>query len=162
MPKPGWTTITVSDERFRGIKSIFENDKRRPQNQRFGSWFDNLLHEMIAYEEDLQKYGSFISIETISENHIILSDHITKKHIFVNLNSQAKRLECEQDNASDCIHVGFCLAIPSIYRILVKRGFKDVIPSKDIRKTLGIPRDRSKRVEIYKVEELRQKSHTAS
>jgi hypothetical protein len=124
MPKPGWVSITVRQERHEALERIYKRDTKRPANQRFGAWFDNYVLELTAYEDALEKYGPFISLESIADNHILLTDNRTGKHIFVVVNSREKRLECEQDNSSECIHVGFCFAIPSVYRILIKNGFR--------------------------------------
>jgi len=108
---------------------MYERDRRRPGNQRFGQWFDNYLLELTAYEQELERYGPFISVESIMDNHVLLTDYRINKHVFVNVNSREKRLECEQDGSSDCVHVGFCFAIPSVYRVLVKNGFRKPVKS---------------------------------
>jgi hypothetical protein len=129
MPKPGWKTLTIRTERRDDLLKIWEKDHKRPRNQTFGSWFDNYLIEQINYEQELERYGPFISVDNIMDNHILLTDNQINKHVFVNVNSKEKRLECEQDASSECIHVGFCFGIPSVYSILVKNGFRKPKPS---------------------------------
>lgn len=97
-----------------------------PATQEFDEWLDNMLYELARYEKELNMQGPFISVDCITDSHVVLTDYSADKHVFVNINSKEKRLECEKDSSSKCIHVGYCLAIPSVFRILIKNGFKNL------------------------------------
>lgn len=124
MGKPGWTAVSIREERLKALEKIYQKDPKRPHTQKFGAWFDNFVYELTAYEEELEAYGPFMSVENISGNTIIIEDNIVQDYVFVKVNSKEKRLQCERDESSSCAHIGFCFAVPSIYRILVKNGFK--------------------------------------
>gem|GEM_PF-2687430 len=119
------TTVSLRNNRLRELEELYRNDKKRPATQEFDEWLDNILSAFPRYEKGLQTYGQFISIDSISDSHVVLTDYSTDKHVFVNINTKEKRLECKKDSSSNCIHVSYCLAIPSVFNILTKNGLKE-------------------------------------
>lgn len=97
MPKPGWVSITLREERYKGLHRIYEKDSKRPHTQKFGAWFDNFVYELTTYEEELARFGPFLSVDNITDNHILLTDNLLNKHVFIGVNSKEKRLECEHE-----------------------------------------------------------------
>ena len=124
MPKPGWTTVSLRKERIEALIQMYHRDNKRPRTQKFGAWLDNYLYELTTYEELTAKYGHFIALENITDNHILLLDNIAEKHYFVKMNPKIIGLVCEQDESTQCVHVGFCLAIPQVYRALINAGYR--------------------------------------
>ena len=125
MSKADSTTVNLRNDRLRELEGLYRNDKKRPATQEFDEWLDNILSELARYEKGLQTYGQFISVDSISDSHVVLTDYSTDKHVFVNINTKEKRLECKKDSSSNCIHVSYCLAIPSVFNILTKNGLKE-------------------------------------
>ncbi len=117
--------MSLRNNRLRELEELYRNDKKRPATQEFDEWLDNILSAFPRYEKGLQTYGQFISIDSISDSHVVLTDYSTDKHVFVNINTKEKRLECKKDSSSNCIHVSYCLAIPSVFNILTKNGLKE-------------------------------------
>ncbi|HEY7081327.1 MAG TPA: hypothetical protein VH500_16640 [Nitrososphaeraceae archaeon] len=138
MSKAGLTTVNLRNDRLRELEELYRNDKKRPATQEFDEWLDNMLYEFVGYERQFNLHGPFISIDSITDSHVVLSEYAANKHVLVNINSKEKRLECEKDSSSDCIHVGYCLATPSVFKILIKKGFKDFETDKDKKDNNGI------------------------
>lgn len=54
-----------------------------------------------------------------------LFDYKLNKSIDISIDEVKKELICETDKRNDCLHVGFCYAIPETYKILIDYGFKN-------------------------------------
>ncbi len=119
-----WDTVQVRTEIKTKLVQIYEEDKRKPQNQKFNAYFDNLLSRLVEHDEQLKHYGPFIEYKDANENMIYLYDHRIKKSVDVYINGKKKELQCHSDNTHCCVHVGFCFAIPEVYKVLIEHGFK--------------------------------------
>jgi len=52
-------------------------------------------------------------------------DHWRGKHFFIQISAKDKvALYCQEDNSENCVHVGFCYALPQVYKALIKKGFR--------------------------------------
>ncbi|AFU57260.1 hypothetical protein Ngar_c03420 [Candidatus Nitrososphaera gargensis Ga9.2] len=120
----GWTVLTVRDQVKSRLEEIYEKDTKRPKNQKFTAYLDNLLTQYIDYHEKLQQYGPFIEYKDKRDNYVELYDHRKRQYVNVYINDQEKQLFCEFDNSADCCHVGFCFAIKEVYEILIDHGFR--------------------------------------
>jgi hypothetical protein len=124
VPKQGWKTFSIRNERLQQLTLIYKEDKNRPSNQEFGGWFDNLLLRYVEHNEALRRYCPFLEFKSTSENMIHLFDHKLNKTIDIYINGKKKELQCENDDRIDCLHIGFCFAIPEVYKVLIENGFK--------------------------------------
>jgi hypothetical protein len=121
----GWTPISVTVQLSERLRSIYDVDKNRPENQKFGAWVNNLLFKYVEFNQDLRKYGPFLEFKSTSENMIHLFDHKLNKSVDVYINGKKKELQCENHNRNDCLHIGYCFAIPEVYKVLIESGFKE-------------------------------------
>ena len=124
LPKKGWRTVTVREERLSELDVLYKRDRKRPKNQEFGGWFDNLLLQYVEFQKELEEYGPFLEYIGTTENTVHLYDHRIRKSVDVYINGKKKQLECESDETDCCAHVGFCFAIPEVYKVLIEHGFK--------------------------------------
>lgn len=127
MPKKGWKTFSIRNERLEQMIQIYEEDKRRPSNQEFGGWFDEFLNQYCEYIEALKTYGPFLEFWNAEGNIITLYDHKLKEPIPVYLDGPDKVLKCSKCKRTDCLHIGYCFAIPEVYKVLIQNGFKEPI-----------------------------------
>lgn len=125
MPKKGWKTFSIRNDRLDHLSKIYQYDKNRPSNQEFGGWFDELLSQFCEYRQALKEHGPFLELKSTSENMLHLFDYKLKKSIDISINRAKKELQCETDKRNDCLHIGFCYAIPEAYKILIDYGFKN-------------------------------------
>lgn len=125
MPKPGWRTISLRLERLDQLNQIYYDDRKRPANQEFGGWFDNLLLKYVEFNNDLKRYGPFLEFKDADRNMINLYDHQKNKPVTVFIDGAKKKLHCDIDKDNNCIHVGFCFAIPEVFKVLIDNGFKE-------------------------------------
>jgi len=94
------------------LSEIYRRDQKRPQNQRFNAWIENLLLEIAEYDGKLREYGPFLRFENISDNPVLLSDNLLVKNIFICLHADS--FFCEHHDSTGCAHVGFCYAISAV------------------------------------------------
>ena len=121
----GWTPISVTNDLATDLESIWKEDNKKPRNQKFSPWLNNILLEYVEYHEQLKEYGPFLEYNGTSENTVHLYDHRVHKSIDVHINGKKKKLECMADETDCCVHIGFCFAIPEVYKVLIDAGFKE-------------------------------------
>ena len=128
MPAGQWTGLTVRTDVKEKLQRIFENDPNRVRNQKFGSWLDNLLSDLL-FDERIKKYGMFLTVESMNDNRVTIMDDWNRKHFFhVDiLPGDQVVLYCQEDASSECIHVGFCLALPQVYQALIRKGYTPLL-----------------------------------
>jgi hypothetical protein len=121
----GWSPISVTVELYDRLNDIYESDNKRPENQKFSPWINTILQKFADHSQALKQYGPFLEFKDTSENMIHIFDHKLNKSIDVYINGKKKELQCETDKKTDCLHVGFCFAIPEVYKVLIAGGFKE-------------------------------------
>lgn len=124
MPAKGWRTVSLRTERLEELDRLYQQDRKRPRLQEFGNWLDNILLLHIEFQEKLKEYGPFIEFKDVGENMVYLYDHRIKQSVDVYINGKKKELQCDADKTNNCVHVGFCFAVPEVYNTLIEAGFK--------------------------------------
>ena len=123
--KNGWRTVSIKEDRLEKLKEIFDTDNKKPKNQYFNAWLDNLLLNMVEHQERIRKYGpflEFLNMKNIEE--IILSDYKLDKIIHIFIKKEKKELHCDYCKKNNCVHIGFCYNVPEVYNKLVESSFK--------------------------------------
>ena len=121
LPNAGQKTITLSGDRLAKLEKKFETEKlKRPSLT-----FTGFIAEAALMELERQKLlqqAQFISF--IGENNgiVTLKDYL-KKEKFVEVQIKENELVClsKPECGSNCIHVGFALALPEIRKQLKKK-----------------------------------------
>ncbi len=121
----GWVTVNIRQDIRQKLEQKYLQDPKRPRSQRFNAWFDNLLFDLVEHYEMMKKHGTFLAVESIGDTHILLMDNLIGRHIVIQISEKDERpmLFCEEDSSAECLHVGFCLALPEVYKTLVGKGF---------------------------------------
>jgi hypothetical protein len=65
------------------------------------------------------KEAQFISLIGFGDDAVILRD-VRKNGRLIEVQMRSKNLKCLHDDSSDCIHVGFALALPEVRKVLNK------------------------------------------
>lgn len=120
-----WKNIQVPAELHSELKELYENDAKRPKNQKFNGYMVNILSVLVDHHKKLQQYGPFLEFKDAVDNQINMFDHSLREPIVVWIDGQKKQLKCGKDRRDDCVHVGFAFAQPEVYDTLVTRhGFR--------------------------------------
>lgn len=126
--KAGWDTLQVREEIKEDLKEIWTADNKKPLNQKFSGYINNILMQVVEYQEILKRHGPLMEIISVSENMINIYDHLRKQPVTVYLDTKTMKLRCSNHINSDCVHVGFCFGIPETYKALTKIGFTPANP----------------------------------
>ena len=127
MPRKGWRTFSIRNERLEQLTDIYQHDTKRPSNQEFGGWFDELLLQLYDNVKTLREYGPFLEFWNAEDNMINIFDHKLQEPVSIFLDGPNKCLKCSKCKRQECLHIGFCFAIPEVYKVLIKHGFKTPI-----------------------------------
>lgn len=126
MPKPGYKSITVSENMY--IKGSSRYMKRIKLLQlkgiaSFSGYLTSMMKEMMIKDEVFSKHSPFIEKIAIDQDRVILKDN--KRNRIVEVLLKNGELQCLLDERSDCVHVGFVYSLHELYHIMnTKKGIK--------------------------------------
>lgn len=123
----GYCSITVNEEIYNFYKRNYESKKKELKRKginSFSGYITNVLEEIMEKDELLAHQAPFLEEFGYDEttNTIFIKDNRTKRiaSIFVS----REGLRCDIDDRDDCIHIGFALSLPKVYKALSKIDFK--------------------------------------
>lgn len=116
LPKPGQKTVTMSGEALRQLEQKYEIERQKRPNLSFAAFIsESALMELER--QNILKESQFVSLISINDDIVFLKD-ARKSGRFFEVQLRNKKLKCLTDNSSDCIHVGFALALPEVRKAL--------------------------------------------
>lgn len=121
-----YTTMGIKRSTWERLGKLLEEEQKMGRYVGFAptTWVNILLEEMATHRENLKKYGPFLNFVGPQDNLLLVYDYIAQTTIEVEVHDDKKSLYCRTHKSKDCLHVGFCFAIPEVYRMLIERGFK--------------------------------------
>ncbi|HEY6885029.1 MAG TPA: hypothetical protein VI278_13430 [Nitrososphaeraceae archaeon] len=128
MPKPGYKSITVSENVYKKFFEVYEKNKKELELKgimSFSGYLTSRMEEMMIKDEVFAKHSPFIEKIAIDQNRVILKDN--KKNRIAEILLKNGELQCLLDERSDCVHVGFVYSLPELYCIISNKGIK--VPS---------------------------------
>jgi hypothetical protein len=128
MPKPGFRSITVSENVYKKFFEVYEKNKKGLELKgimSFSGYLTSRMEEMMIKDEVFAKHLPFIEKIAIDQNRVILKDN--KKNRIAEVLMNNGELQCLLDERSDCVHVGFVYSLPELYGIISNKGIK--VPS---------------------------------
>ena len=127
MPKPGYKSITVSENVYKKFFEVYEQNRKRLELKGISSlsgYVTNRMEEMMIKDEVFAKHSPFIEKIAIDQNRVILKDNKQNRIAEVLMNNG--ELQCLLDERSDCVHIGFVYSLPELF-IISTKGIK--VPS---------------------------------
>ncbi|MGZ5510606.1 MAG: hypothetical protein ACXWFC_09045 [Nitrososphaeraceae archaeon] len=73
--KKGWSTIQIREDVKNNLLELYNNDKKRPSNQKFTAYLDLILKNTIAFNKQITEYGPFLEFNSAIDNHIAIKDN---------------------------------------------------------------------------------------
>jgi hypothetical protein len=114
----GQKTITVSGKSLSELERKYGLEKIRHPNLSFASFVsESALIELERRK--MLKEAQFISLMGFTDDTVILKD-VRKNERLIEVQIKDKNLKCISEKTSDCIHVGFALALPEVRKALNK------------------------------------------
>lgn len=121
MPKPGFKSITVSENIYNRFFDTYEKNKKQLEFKgitSFSGYLTSMMDEMMKRYEASCRHVPFMEKISINQNSIIIRDNKNDRIVEVIL--RQNELQCLRDDRNDCIHVGFVYSIPGLYFMLPK------------------------------------------
>jgi hypothetical protein len=128
MPKPGYKSITVSENVYKKFFEVYEKNKKGLELKgimSFSGYLTSRMEEMMIKDEVFAKHSPFIEKIAVDQNRVILKDN--KKNRIAEVLMNKGELQCLLDERTDCVHVGFVYSLPELYGIISSKGIK--VPS---------------------------------
>jgi len=126
MPKPGFKSITVSENVYKKFFEVYEKNREGLELKgvtSFSGYLTSRMEEMMIKDEVFAKHSPFIEKIAVDQDRVILKDN--KRNRIVEVLLKNGELQCLLDERSDCVHVGFVYSLPELYHIInAKKGIK--------------------------------------
>ncbi len=125
MPKPGFKSITVSQNIYDKFFYIYEkkkNDLELKGITSFSGYLTSIMEEMMSKHETFAKYAPLIEKLSVDQDRIVLKDN--KLNRIVEILLRNGELQCLLDEKNDCIHIGFVYSLTEVYSVMDIKGIK--------------------------------------
>ena len=119
MPKPGFKSITVSENVYKKFFEVYEKNKEGLELKgvtSFSGYLTSRMEEMMIKDEVFAKHSPLMEKIAVDQNRVILKDN--KRNRIVEVLMKNGELQCLLDERSDCVHVGFVYSLPELYCII--------------------------------------------
>jgi hypothetical protein len=116
MPKPGFKSITVSENVYKKFFRVYEKNKKGLEIKgirSFSGYLTNMMEEMMVRYEAFAKHAPYMEKIDIDQNRVTLKDN--KRNRIVEVLLKDGELQCLLDERPDCVHVGFVYSLPELY-----------------------------------------------
>lgn len=106
----------MSGKRLSQLQDIFQKEKSKQPSLSFAAFIaDSALMELERRQ--IIRKAPFISLVGAYEDTITLKD-VRKNKKFIEVQIRDKKVNCQFCDRTDCIHVGFVLALPEVMKVL--------------------------------------------
>ncbi|HZE79235.1 MAG TPA: hypothetical protein VE089_11875 [Nitrososphaeraceae archaeon] len=125
MPKPGFKSITVSENVYNRFFEIYEKNRKDLELRgitSFSGYFTSMMEEMTIRYEVFAKNAPFMEKVDIDHNRVVVKDN--KRNRIAEVLLKDGQLQCLLDKRADCVHVGFVYSLPDLYRILNNKNIR--------------------------------------
>jgi len=125
MPKPGYKSITVSENVYNKFFGVYERSKRELELKgitSFSGYLTSMMEEMMNRYEIFAKQAPFIEKVSIDQDRVIVKDN--RKGRIAEVLLKDGELRCLLDERVDCVHVGFVYSMPELYRIIKNKSVR--------------------------------------
>ena len=122
MPKPGFKSITVSENVYKKFYESYEKNKKKLELKgitSFSGYMTSLMEETVIRYETFAKHGPYMEKISIDQDRILIKDN--KRNRIAEILLKDGELQCLLDEKTDCIHIGFVYSVPEIYLMMDSR-----------------------------------------
>jgi hypothetical protein len=118
MPKPGFRSITVSENVYRKFYESYEKSKKHLELKgitSFSGYITSLMQETMTRYETFAEHGPYMEKISMDQDRILIKDN--RRNRIAEILLKNGELQCLLDEKTDCVHIGFVYSIPEIYSI---------------------------------------------
>jgi hypothetical protein len=116
MPKPGYKSITVSENIYNKFLKVYEKNKKGLEIKgvrSFSGYLTSMMEETMVRYEAFAKHAPYMEKLSIDQNRVVLKDK--KRNRIAEILLKDGELQGLLDERSDCVHVGFVYSLPEVY-----------------------------------------------
>jgi hypothetical protein len=116
MPKPGFKSITVSENIYKKFFKAYEKNKKGLEIKgirSFSGYLTSMMEEMMLKYEAFANHAPYLEKLSIDQSRVVLKDN--KRNRIVEVLLKDGELQCLLDERDDCVHVGFVYSLPELY-----------------------------------------------
>lgn len=125
MPKPGFKSITLSEQVYEKFYDVYNKNKEdltmKGVNS-FSGYVTYMLEEMMQKDKTFARYSPKFEKISVDDDRIILKDNI--KNRIAEVAVQKGELFCQLCEKKNCECIGFVWSIPEVYEVLNAKGIK--------------------------------------
>ena len=125
MPKPGFKSITVSENVYRKFFDAYAKNKKELEFKgitSFSGYLTSMMEEIMKRYEANGLHAPFMEKILIDHNSVIIKDN--KRNRIAEITLRDNELQCLLDYRNDCVHVGFVYSLPEFYFMLKPKEIK--------------------------------------
>jgi len=125
LPKPGFKSITVSENVYGRFFNAFLKNKKELEFKgitSFSGYLTSMIEEIMKKYEANGLHAPFMEKILIDHSSIIIKDN--KRNQIVEITLHDNELQCLLDDRNDCVHVGFVYSLPEFYFMLTPKEIK--------------------------------------
>ena len=118
MPKPGYKSITVSENIYNKFFKVYEKNKKGLELKgisSFSGYLTSMMEEMMLRNETFARHAPYMEKLSIDQNRVVLKDN--KRNRIAEVILKEDELQCLLDEKSECVHVGFVYSLPELYNM---------------------------------------------
>jgi hypothetical protein len=118
LPKPGYKSITVSENVYKTFFKVYEKNKKVLEIKgirSFSGYLTSMMEEMMLRNEAFAGHAPYMEKLSIDQNRVVLKDN--KRNRIAEVMLKEGELQCLLDEKSDCVHVGFVYSLPELYNM---------------------------------------------
>lgn len=129
----GWTAVLVKNDLKKRLQDEYEKEKVELFKHgipSFTAFVNSLMWHAVEADKNLMTYSPYLSVIDYNDsgNGVYIYDYKMDRVCEVTLHNN--ELYCDVDDSTRCVHVGFAYALPEVYSIMKKLGYKN--PRQDI------------------------------
>jgi len=125
MPKPGFKSITVSEQVYDKFHDVFQKNKSELSMKgvnSFAGYITYMLEDMMLKDKTFARYAPKLEKVSVDDDRVIIKDNI--KNRIAEVTIQRGELFCQLCEEKDCVHIGFVFSLPDVYEVLNSKGIR--------------------------------------
>ncbi len=125
MPKPGFKSITVSEQVYDKFHDVFQKNKSELSMKgvnSYAGYITYMLEDMMLKDKTFARYAPKLEKISVDDDRVIIKDNI--KNRIAEVTIQRGELFCQLCEEKDCVHIGFVFSLPDVYEVLNSKGIR--------------------------------------
>ena len=122
MPKPGYKSITIPNDLYDQFRVHISSDdvKNKVGSYSLSKFVSHMLEVRMMKDKAIAHNSLMLRKIGIDGDRVILRDRKSNRVVEVVIKDHT--LYCESCESEECLHCGFCYALPEVYTVMKVAG----------------------------------------